>query len=135
MWIARTAALAALPLLVVGFMSRSASADTPCARKDYKTTLVKEACEKGGQPAAKEAMKAFAKDKKIKSCNLCHSKLAPSYALKPDALEEFAKLGGALIGGGTKPAPNPDPKPAIAADDKLPGKPAQLRPAVPISDD
>ena len=47
--------------------------------------MVKEACAKGGQKAAKDAMKAFMKEKKIKSCNQCHSKLAPTYDLKPDA--------------------------------------------------
>jgi NAD-dependent SIR2 family protein deacetylase len=55
---------------------------------------VKKACEKGGQKEAKEAMKAFMKEKKIKSCNECHSKLAPKYELKTDALEKFQKLGG-----------------------------------------
>jgi hypothetical protein len=39
-------------------------------------------------------MKAFMKEKKLKSCNECHSKLAPSYELKPDGLEKFKKLGG-----------------------------------------
>ncbi len=39
-------------------------------------------------------MKAFNKEHKIKSCNQCHSKLAPSYELKPDGFEQFQKLGG-----------------------------------------
>ena len=38
-----------------------------------------QACDKGGQAAAKDAMKAWNKEKKISSCNKCHSKLAPTY--------------------------------------------------------
>jgi hypothetical protein len=34
------------------------------------------------------------KDKKIKSCNQCHSKLAPKYDLKADGLDQFFKAGG-----------------------------------------
>ncbi len=75
-------------------MSAPDAADAPCLRKDFKTELVKAACVKGGQKAAKEAMKAFNKDKKIKSCNQCHTKLAPGYELKADAVEQFKKLGG-----------------------------------------
>ena len=75
-------------------MSAPDAADAPCVHKELKTDMVKEACAKGGQKAAKEAMKAFNKDKKIKSCNQCHTKLAPNYELKPDGLEQFQKLGG-----------------------------------------
>lgn len=75
----------------------TADAAEKCQRSDYKTVMVKEACEKGGQKAAKDAMKKWMKEKKLKSCNQCHSKLAPTYALKPDAVEQFAKLGGALL--------------------------------------
>lgn len=67
---------------------------TACLHTDFKTELVKQACTKGGQKEAKDAMKAFMKEKKIKSCNQCHSKLAPKYELKPDALEQFQKAGG-----------------------------------------
>jgi hypothetical protein len=80
-------------LAIAARSSPSAAANT-CARTSFKTELVKQACAKGGQPAAKDAMKAFNKDKKIKSCNQCHAKLAPSYELKPDALDQFKKLGG-----------------------------------------
>lgn len=66
----------------------------PCVTKDPKTAMVKDACTKGGQKAAKEAMQAFAKEKGIKSCNKCHTKLAPKYELKKDGLEQFQKLGG-----------------------------------------
>jgi hypothetical protein len=96
--------LIASALSIVGvltFATFSASADdaadaaaAACKHKDFKTDLVKQACTKGGQKAAKDAMKAFMKEKKIKSCNQCHSKLAPSYELKKDALEQFQKAGG-----------------------------------------
>jgi len=33
-------------------------------------------------------MKAFMKEKKIKSCNVCHSKLAPKYDLKNAKVDE-----------------------------------------------
>ena len=65
-----------------------------CVTKEFKTKLVKDACAKGGQKAAKEAMKAWNKERKIKSCNQCHSKLAPNYELKKDGLEQYKKLGG-----------------------------------------
>lgn len=75
-------------------MSSPDAADAPCVTKDPKTEMVKQACAKGGQKAAKDAMKAWNKEKKIKSCNQCHTKLAPNYELKKDALEQFKKLGG-----------------------------------------
>lgn len=81
--------------LAFATMSSPAEADNAaCTHKEFKTELVKQACEKGGQPEAKTAMKQFMKDKKIKSCNACHAKLAPSYDLKPDGLEQFQKAGG-----------------------------------------
>ncbi len=75
-------------------MSSPDAGDAPCVHKEFKTDLVKQACEKGGQKGAKEAMKVFNKDKKIKSCNQCHTKLAPNYELKSDGLDQFKKLGG-----------------------------------------
>ena len=82
----------------------SPQADTPadpkapaCVTKEFKTKLAKEACAKGGQKAAKDAMKAWNKEKKIKSCNQCHSKLAPNYELKKDGVDQFKKLGGELL--------------------------------------
>jgi len=68
-----------------------------CVKKEYKTEMVKAACEKGGQKEAKAVMQAFNKDKKIKSCNQCHTKLAPKYELKANAVEQFSKLGGKLL--------------------------------------
>lgn len=67
---------------------------TACVTKDFKTEMIKEACTKGGQIEAKNAMKAFAKEKQLKSCNQCHAKLSPTYELKPDGLEQFKKVGG-----------------------------------------
>jgi hypothetical protein len=75
-------------------MSSPEAGDEPCVIKDPKTEMLKAACAKGGQKAAKEAMKAWNKEKKIKSCNQCHTKLAPKYELKKDAYEQFQKLGG-----------------------------------------
>jgi len=96
--------LFASALSIVGVLTLatfSASADAPaassgtaCIHKEFKTELVKQACAKGGQPEAKNAMKAFMKEKKIKSCNQCHSKLAPKYDLKADGLDQFTKAGG-----------------------------------------
>ena len=82
--------------LGIAMSSSTSMADDPkpCVRKDFKTDMVKNACTKGGQDAAKDAMKAFNKDKKIKSCNQCHTKLAPNYELKDDGLKQFTDLGG-----------------------------------------
>jgi len=87
-------------LTIIGSIALASAADDkpdPCKHTDFKTVLVKEACEKGGQPAAKDAMKKFMKDAKIKSCNACHSKLAPTYENKTDALDQFKKAGGKLL--------------------------------------
>jgi NAD-dependent SIR2 family protein deacetylase len=84
-----------LGALTFATLSSPADADgTACVHTEFKTELVKQACEKGGQKEAKDAMKAFMKDKKIKSCNQCHAKLAPKYELKADGLEQFTKAGG-----------------------------------------
>jgi hypothetical protein len=87
-------------LMIIGSLAIASADDdkpAPCKHKDFKTVLAKEACEKGGQPAAKDAMKKFMKDAKIKTCNQCHTKLAPDYDLKPDALDQFKKAGGKLL--------------------------------------
>ncbi len=34
------------------------------------------------------------RDVKIKSCNQCHTKLAPKYELKADGFAQFQKAGG-----------------------------------------
>ena len=79
---------------IASLTASDAQAVTACVQKEFKTQLVKDACAKGGQPAAKDAMKKFMKDAKIKSCNQCHAKLAPKYELKPDGLDQFKKVGG-----------------------------------------
>jgi hypothetical protein len=82
-------------VLTVATLSPASADEAPaCVHKDFKTEMVKQACAKGGQIEAKNVMKAFMKEKKIKSCNQCHSKLAPKYELKTDALEQFQKAGG-----------------------------------------
>ena len=77
--------------------STDAQATNPCVTKEFKTKLAQDACAKGGQPAAKDAMKKFMKAAKIKSCNQCHSKLAPKYELKADGVDQFKKAGGELL--------------------------------------
>ncbi len=89
----------ALSFALITSTPRQVEAADACQHKDFKTKMVKEACEKGGQKAAKDAMKAWMKEKKLKSCNQCHTKLAPSYELKKDGLEQFEKLGGELLPG------------------------------------
>lgn len=81
-------------LTFAGMSSPDAQTAPACVTTEFKTELVKAACAKGGQKQAKEAMKAWNKEKKIKSCNKCHSKLAPKYELKKTGLDEFKKLGG-----------------------------------------
>jgi zinc protease len=117
--------------LVVAALAARADAG-PCVRKDLKTVMVSEACAKGGQDAAKAAMKSFMGDKGIKTCNQCHTKLAPSYELKADGLTQFAKLGGALLQVKKDPPKTPDPKPdpkTPPAKDPTPKEPARGEPA------
>jgi len=94
---AKLGILASFALMIGGLSfatARSANADgDSCQHKEQKTEMMKDACKKG-QGAAKDAMKAFMKKAGIKSCNQCHSKLAPTYALKDDAYEQFKKAGG-----------------------------------------
>ena len=70
----------------------------PCARSKFETKLVADACAAGGLAKAKDVMKKWVKDNKSKQsgleCASCHSKMAPSYDLKPDGLATFKKLGG-----------------------------------------
>lgn len=77
-----------------------ADAEQACHRTDFKTDMVKTACEKGGQPEAKKAMQAWVKtvkiDGKTPTCSkaFCHKNLAPNYDLNDDALDKFKKAGG-----------------------------------------
>ncbi|HEY4238441.1 MAG TPA: hypothetical protein VGM88_01455 [Kofleriaceae bacterium] len=93
--------LLASALAVAGVFTFAALSSDPasaggdgCVHKELKTDLLKAACAKGGQAEAKAVMKTFMKDHKIKSCNQCHTKLAPSYDLKADGLDQFQKAGG-----------------------------------------
>jgi hypothetical protein len=81
-----------------------ADSDGPCLHKEFKTEIAAKACtgKDASQKAAKDAMKAFMKGAGIKSCNACHTKLAPSYELKTDAYDQFKKAGGKLL---DKPVP------------------------------
>jgi hypothetical protein len=90
-WLASLTALAGA--LTLAQLSAPEAGD-PCVRKDFKTELVKQACEKGGQAAAKDAMKAFVKETKAGTCTRCHATQSPDYDLKPEGLEQFLKLGG-----------------------------------------
>jgi hypothetical protein len=69
-----------------------------CKRTTFETKLVADACKKGGQAEAKKVMKTWLKAAKKKDakleCGSCHSKLAPTYALKPDGLQKYKDLGG-----------------------------------------
>ena len=69
-----------------------------CQRTKFETKLVADACKSGGTPAAKDAMKKWVKQAKAKQpgleCASCHSKMAPSYELKKDALATYKRLGG-----------------------------------------
>ncbi|GAB4558140.1 MAG: hypothetical protein Tsb0020_02890 [Haliangiales bacterium] len=93
-------ALAAGAAMVLAFTSapNPAQAADDCARKDFKTELIKAACSKGGQKEAKKEMKKFLSQAKKQdsslTCKSCHTKLKPSYDLKPDGLEMYKKLGG-----------------------------------------
>lgn len=78
------------------------TAGPPCVTKEFKTEMVKAACEKGGQDEAQKQMKAFVAKhapKKVKgapifTCNACHTSLAPKFERKPDAVEFYKALGG-----------------------------------------
>jgi hypothetical protein len=91
----------ALSFAMITSTPSTVEAADACQTKEFKTKMVKEACAKG-QKAAKDVMKAWMKEKKLKSCNQCHTKLAPSYELKKDGLEQFEKLGGELLPGAKK---------------------------------
>lgn len=91
-------ALGFAAILTGATLSSPADAAKSCSRTTFETKLVEDACKKGGQSEAKKAMKAWVKTAKKKQANLdcksCHSKLAPSYDLKPDGLQKFKDLGG-----------------------------------------
>jgi len=77
----------------------AAASSKPCTHKHLTTQMLKQACAKGGQRAAKKTMKAFVKKaKKAKggdpdlACDSCHKKLGGNYPIKADALKHLQKL-------------------------------------------
>jgi hypothetical protein len=82
----------------VAIAPQEADAGKACKRTTFETKLVGDACQAGGQAAAKKAMKGWLKKAKKKEaaleCSSCHTKLAPDYPLKADGLEHFKRLGG-----------------------------------------
>jgi hypothetical protein len=74
-------------------------AGDPYVRKEFKTTLIKDACTKDGEDEAKKVMRKFlstAKTKvpEVQDCKSCHSTLTLDWKLTPNALELFQKAGG-----------------------------------------
>jgi|GEM_PF-2554747 len=72
-----------------------------CARTEFKTALIKKACEKGGQSQAKKAMRDFMKRAKKASkekvtCKSCHSKTSGDYPLTKDGLAKYNKYKKAM---------------------------------------
>ncbi len=90
--------IAILNVTLIALAATSSEAGDACKRNNFDTELVKGACTTGGLGAAKDAMKKFVKEAKSKhsglECSTCHSKMAPTYDLKPDGLALFRKLGG-----------------------------------------
>ena len=82
-------------VFAVGLFIGLAKADgpKPCVSTNFKHAKVKKACASGGQSAAKKLMKAAVKKAKASGkkmdCKTCHTKLAPDFPLKPDALQKF----------------------------------------------
>ena len=96
----KTLFFTALSMVLVGgaFVHETAHGADACKRTKFDTKLVADACASGGMAKAKDVMKKWVKDAKPKQagleCATCHSKMAPSYDLKPDGLATFKKLGG-----------------------------------------
>jgi hypothetical protein len=78
------------------------TAGPPCVTTDFKTEMVRLACQKGGQDEAQKQMKAFVakhapkktKNTPLFTCNACHTTLAPKFERKSDAVEFYKALGG-----------------------------------------
>jgi cytochrome c len=77
--------------------------ERPCARTEFKTTLVKDACKEGGQKAAKKAMQNWVKENKAKykekagkamNCKTCHTKFGGDFPLNADGLKIYQEYGG-----------------------------------------
>ena len=73
---------------------QEADAGKACARTEFKTELIKNACKKGGQSEAKKAMRTFMKKAKKATkekitCSSCHTKSSGDYPLKKDGLKRY----------------------------------------------
>jgi len=83
----------------IALQPSTVSADgTACFRTKFETKLTEDACQKGGQEAAKQAWKDWlATAKKTDaslSCKTCHTKLGPEFPLTADGLATYKKAGG-----------------------------------------
>ncbi len=96
-WIWAAAGCAAGTILIMGAAGQGNADPTTCVRQTFHTREILDACQAGGQPAAKQAMKDFMRDHQIASCNACHEKLAPSYDLKADAYDQWMRVGGRIL--------------------------------------
>jgi|GEM_PF-3047280 cytochrome c5 len=101
---ATTISLVAALLLVLPVMTSAEEAPppAPCQGKQ-SISMVKAACSKGGQKAAKKAMKSWVRSTKKKhkaagetdfklTCKTCHTKLKGAYPIKKDAVATYKKL-------------------------------------------
>ena len=95
--------LAATALALGIAVASPRSAGPACVQAEFKTTMIKAACEKGGQDEAKKQMTLFVAKhaekgqkltKKLFTCNACHSTIDPTFERKPEALDLYRKLGG-----------------------------------------
>ena len=75
----------------------------PCARTEFKTKMVKDACAAGGQKAAKKVLKTWMKANKAAykekygksmTCKTCHTKFGGDFPLNADGVRLFNEFGG-----------------------------------------
>ncbi|MEC8023309.1 MAG: hypothetical protein VX223_05205 [Myxococcota bacterium] len=75
----------------------------PCARTEFKTKMVKDACAAGGQKAAKKALKTWMKANKAAykekygksmTCKTCHTKFGGDFPLNADGVRLYKEFGG-----------------------------------------
>lgn len=89
---------ASAAILSLSALPQEADAGKACARTDYKSKMLQEACKKD-QAAAKKAMRDFVKEaKKVAkekvTCSTCHEKTSGDYPLKKDGFKKFKAWGG-----------------------------------------
>jgi hypothetical protein len=101
---ATTISLVAALLLVLPVMTSAEEAPppAPCQGKQ-SISLVKRACSKGGQKAAKKSMQGWVRSTKKKhkaagetgfklTCKTCHTSIKGAYPIKKDAVATYKKL-------------------------------------------